>query len=214
MEWPLPYHQECSRSRHPTGLSSLWDSLKLSIEQVGLKLAATDDHMVWSIPSSTATVKDIYLDLIHKKILPARKIFPLIWWKLTCPLKVIIFSWLVFYNKNLTWENLRKRSWQGPSRCVLCNMEEETNFHMFVSCRTSNLIWYELPMIYSFQRPNFSSVDAAFQWWGRQHLLKRPILPITIWSIWKWRNLKIFENSNISSNYVLTSVLAPHPSIA
>lgn len=98
----------------PQVLSSLWLSKKLSIEQMALKCASLEDHMVWSIPSSTTTVKDIYLDLIYKKIPPSRKIFPLKWWKLSCPLKVIIFSWLVFYNKNVTWENLRKRDWNGP----------------------------------------------------------------------------------------------------
>lgn len=170
--------------------------------------------MVWPSSSSTAAVKEIYSDLISKKIIPARKIFSSLWWKLACPLKVIIFSWLVFYNKNLTWENLRKRSWRGPSRCVLCKMDEESNFHMFFSCRTSLQIWYELAMFYSFQHPNFSSVDAAFKWWGRQDPKKRPILPSTIWCLWKWRNLIIFEDSNISSNYVLSSVLALHPPIA
>ena len=138
-----------------------------------------------------------------------RQIFPVYWWKLGCPLKVIIFSWLVFYNKNLTWENLRKRSWHGPSRCVLCNAEEETNFHMFFKCAASQQIWYELASSFSFPHLSFISVNAAFAWWGRQEASKRPILPITLWCVWKWRNLKIFEDSNISFNSVcLNSTLS------
>lgn len=50
-------------------LSSLWVSLKLSIEQVALKRASLEDHMVWSIPSSTATVKDIIWTSSTKKFL-------------------------------------------------------------------------------------------------------------------------------------------------
>lgn len=129
------------------------------------------------------------------------------WWKLRCPLKIILFSWLVLFNKNLTWDSLRLRSWHGPSRCALCNMDEETNFHLFFKCSAAQQIWYDLANFLSFQHISFISVDAAFAWWGRQKSL-RPILPITIWSLWRWRNLIIFEDSSLSAKFVLQSVSA------
>jgi len=180
-----------------------------------MKRVETDDHVVWSLSHShsRAIVNDIYSDLISKKIMPARQIFPVFWWKLGCPLKVIIFSWLVFYNKNLTWENLRKRSWHGPSRCVLCKAEEETNYHLFFNCTVSQQIRYELALYFSFPHLNFISVNAVFAWWGRQEASKRPILPITIWCLWKWRNSKILEDSNSSFKYVLFTFSALYLSI-
>jgi len=198
----------------PQALVSLWDTFISSIEQAGLKRSGFDDHLVWSLPLSNlqASGRVIYMELISMKNRPIRKIFPVLWWKLACPLKLILFAWLVFHNKNLSWENLRKRSWHGPNRCVFCKMEEETNFHMFFNCRISLHVWYDIASFFSFQRPNFSSVDAAFTWWGGQNANIRPILPTTIWCLWKWRNLKVFEDSNISSNYVLSSVLALYPS--
>ena len=53
----------------PQALSFLWDNLKISLEQGGLKRSEIDDHLVWSLYFSTsrANVKDIYLDLISKK---------------------------------------------------------------------------------------------------------------------------------------------------
>lgn len=163
-----------------------------------MKRVETDDHVVWSLSHShsRAIVNDIYSDLISKKIMLARQIFSVFW----CPLKVIIFSWLVFYNKNLTWENLRKRSWHGPSRCVLCKAEEETNYHLFFKCTVSQQMWYELASYFSFPHLNFISVNAAFAWWGRQEASKCPILPITIWCLWKWGIQKSLKIQIVPSN--------------
>lgn len=189
-------------------LLPLWSDLSSSLQQGGIQRSTIDDHLIWSLPFSVshANVKDIYSDLISANISSNRR-FPVFWWKLGCPLKVILFSWLVLFNKNLTWDSLRRRSWHGPSRCALCNMEEETNYHLFFKCSVSQQIWYELAQFFSFQHLNFISVDAAFAWWGRQKTL-RPILPITIWSLWRWRNLKIFEDSSLSAKFVLSSITA------
>ena len=39
-------------------------------------------------------------------------------WKSEGPLKAKIILWLALSNKLLTWENLKKRGWHGPSWCV------------------------------------------------------------------------------------------------
>jgi hypothetical protein len=40
-------------------------------------------------------------------------------WKLKYPLKAKIFLWLALSNKVLTWDNFKKRAWQGPGWCIL-----------------------------------------------------------------------------------------------
>ena len=47
---------------------------------------------------------------------------------------MILFLWLVWKDKNLTWRNLQKKGWQGPGMCFLCGKEEEDNLHMFYLC--------------------------------------------------------------------------------
>lgn len=127
----------------PVALLSSWANVKDALGEGGIKRAEPKDHLVWSLSHShsTANVKDIYYDLVSKKIPPARQIFLMVLWKLGCPLKVTIFSWLVFYNKNLTWENLRKRWWHGPSRCVMRRRQTFTCSSNAWPPNKSSMIW-------------------------------------------------------------------------
>lgn len=54
---------------------------------------------------------------------------------------MILFAWLVFHNKNLTWDNLIKRGWIGPGICPFCFSAEEDNLHIFFHCRFAQQIW-------------------------------------------------------------------------
>lgn len=84
---------------------------------------------------------------------------------------------------------------------------------MFFKCAVSQQIWYELAFSFSFPHLSFISINAAFAWWGRQEASKRSVLPITLWCVWKWRNLKFFEDSNISFNSVLFKFYSFYQSI-
>jgi len=41
----------------------------------------------------------------------------------------------------LTWENLVKRGLNGPSRCILYGICEETVNHLFVDCNFTKELW-------------------------------------------------------------------------
>jgi hypothetical protein len=41
----------------------------------------------------------------------------------------------------LTWENLVKRGFLGPRKCVLCGKDEEIVLHLFVKCNFTKDIW-------------------------------------------------------------------------
>ena len=45
-------------------------------------------------------------------------------WKREGSLKEKITLWLALNNKLLTWENLKKRGWIGPSWCAVCQSDE------------------------------------------------------------------------------------------
>ena len=62
-------------------------------------------------------------------------------WHLDSIPKVNSFTWILLHNKLLTAENLRKRGIMGPSRCALCNLDEETTNHIFLQCKISLLVW-------------------------------------------------------------------------
>ena len=68
------------------------------------------------------------------------------WWKKAWSFfswpKCNFFVWLLAQQKCLTWENLRKRGFQGPSICFLCFHNEECASHLFFLCPFSREIWH------------------------------------------------------------------------
>eukprot|EP00253_Pinus_taeda_P021341 PITA_21341 len=49
--------------------------------------------------------------------------------------KIRTFLWLLMQKKTLTWENLLRKGFRGPSRCPMCLQEEETMNHLFNSSK-------------------------------------------------------------------------------
>lgn len=140
-------------------------------------------------------------------------LFPPSFWKVGCPLKMILFSWLVFRNKNLTWEILQKKSWHGPSRCAMCHNAVETNLYMFFQCASSLRIWYDLSLSFGFPYLIFSSVQDGFKWWSKQSLSWRSLFIIAYSFLWKWRNAHIFQDSKGPLNSILMCIMACHDSL-
>lgn len=122
------------------------------LQSCGIMRGGQSDHLYWFMPSVPAPVrvKDIYSELIIIKVSGTASMFPKALWKTGCLPRMIFFAWVLFNNRNLTWENLRKRCWHGPSRCSMCESDEETNLHMFFQCISTQEIWYELAFLYDF----------------------------------------------------------------
>ena len=164
-------------------LNSSWKSVKDALGGCGIQRCGTTDHLIWTVPNAQlpARVKDIYSDIISSKFMHTSSKFLMVLWKSRCPFKMIFFVWLVFNNKNLTWDNLRKRSWHGPSRCSMCESDEESNFHMLFQCKSSQQIWYDLAILFGFPHVAFVSIHAAFEWWCRQREPRRILIIIVLW---------------------------------
>ena len=56
-------------------------------------------------------------------------------------MKIKLFIWLVQHKKILTWENLTKRVLDGPSRCRLCDLQEEMMDHLLNLCTFTSTLW-------------------------------------------------------------------------
>lgn len=42
--------------------------------------------------------------------------------------------WCLIENKDPIWDLMKKRQIEGPRRCSLCQSEEETTPHLFLTC--------------------------------------------------------------------------------
>lgn len=71
-------------------------------------------------------LSQIHLCCYLSSPIPPPMIFLVTLWKVPCPLKMTLFLWLVFCNKNLTWEVLQQRGWSGPGHGSLCLMAKPT----------------------------------------------------------------------------------------
>lgn len=193
----------------PPSLSPIWTSFVLGLSSLPIHKADPPDRLVWALPSMPLpiSVKSIYA-AISPPPPPPPTIFPITLWKVPCPLKMTLFLWLLFCNKNLTWDALQQRGWSGPGRCSLCLVASETNHHLFFNCPFSSLIWLELSRFYGFPHLTFSSVQEAICWWSGQSDLWRSLFTLSCWHIWKWRNSAIFQDANRPPSALLSIVKA------
>eukprot|EP00253_Pinus_taeda_P036565 PITA_36565 len=196
-------------------IGGIWKSITEHLYQCGFHRHGNADQLIWSVSNARrpVRVRDIYLDMILSKIPPSRESFPVVFWKAGCPLKYIHFAWLVFHNKNLTWDNLRKRCRHGPSRSSMCEADEETNFHMFFQCPSIQQIWYVMENTYVFPLTIFDSSHAAFIWWSRQRAPRRYLILIFLWTSWKWRSSKISNDSRAPLMSILDNTIATWTSV-
>lgn len=216
-EWngPIPQWKEVDLMQMPADIASLWDKLKMRLRNCGIFRLKDHDSLTWrnSKVLYQVQVKDVYKDLIRKAPSLLNPPFPSILWKTGCPLKMILFSWLAFHNRNLTWDTLRKRGWQGLGVCHICWAEEESNFHLFFACKKTRLLWRNLEHAYGVQLPSLSSMINAFLWCCLQKKTWRSIFIITVWCIWKWRNKVIFNGKTPHLMDIFSSISSIFESI-
>ena len=58
------------------------------------------------------------------------------WWP-----KVASFSWLILKHHILTWDNIQVHGMLGPSRCILCENNNETINRLLDECPIVDTIW-------------------------------------------------------------------------
>jgi len=148
-----------------------WSSFCKDLVISGIHLQPIDDFLLWTggDQSGMLTVKNVY-NALTKKIWPHqiagwRK--PLLSWDL--PYKIKLFTWLVVENKILTWENLQKRGWNGPSIFPLCSKDSELGLHLFVHCTFSQKLWQFITAAFNLSSSRGgSSISICFDTWLKQ----------------------------------------------
>lgn len=191
-------------------LAGIWKSLTDTLSGSGIHRHGISDQLQWTVSCfrRPVSVRDIYAYLISNRFPYSLPSFPYIFWKANCPPKFTHFAWLVFYKKNISWDNLRKRSWHGPSRCSMCGNDEETNLHMFIKCPATLRIWYVLAINFDFLLTNFDSTSAARIWCSRHNGNRRFLILLFLWSVWKWRNTIIFKDSHMPPSFIIDNIMS------
>jgi hypothetical protein len=134
------------------------------------------------------------------------RVFSSIWkslapsiWKSPAPSKVVAFSWKPLHDRIPTKVNLAFRHVLPPEaslNCVLCEGMVESVNHLFIHCAFVSEVWQGLLRWLDF---TFVSPPHWECWNGAQTNKKvrrgyRLIWHAAIWSIWRARNDRIFNN--------------------
>eukprot|EP00253_Pinus_taeda_P001854 PITA_01854 len=105
-----------------------------------IQLSNERDILRWGYEETgTFTTKEAYNIIIKEHMVKD----PL-WSKVRDPSnwpKISTFLWLLCHNKILTWDNLRKRNYHGPSIYPIYRQAEESVKHLMHSCHVAHKLW-------------------------------------------------------------------------
>ena len=106
-----------------------------------IKTSEQQDKVHWGhTPKGMFTAKEAYQLLCLPRETAKDQLWDQIWqpgiWS-----KVSTFLWLLSKKRILTWENLQKRGFIGPSRCPNCKSQAETITHLMDQCPLADQIW-------------------------------------------------------------------------
>ncbi|GLT59681.1 hypothetical protein SLA2020_324880 [Shorea laevis] len=179
---------------------NLWQELKGTLSQVQLK-QGQEDYWSWRWEKKGEyTTRSAYYQITQSQSAQDIGCINLIW-KSTAPLKVAALAWRAFFDRLPTKTNLARRGIimvRAEIMCSWCSTEEESLDHLFFKCLYSWKIW-----TYCYTWWNFSlAAQVNVQRHYEQHMgliqkkeLKeawRMIWLTTIWTVWVWRNQKVF----------------------
>jgi hypothetical protein len=117
-----------------------WDRFTSALKTAGITLNDKPDALRWAGGDATGiiSVKNIYIALLSQQgHEPDSSWFTQLWnWKI--PIKYKLFIWLAGKEKILTWDQLRRRGWEGPGLCPLCRHAQEDINHLLIHCHFSD----------------------------------------------------------------------------
>jgi len=116
-----------------------------------------------------------------------------------------MFIWTLVHQSILTNENLRKRGWEGPSKCPLCCNEEESTYHLLLLCPFVKEVWEKAVGLDSSLIHIPQDTSELMKSWSylspfelkNKDQLKRCwlLLPkFVLWKIWLVRNNRLFRD--------------------
>eukprot|EP00253_Pinus_taeda_P012127 PITA_12127 len=170
------------------------------------------DSLRWGYAEKgTFTSTEAYHIIIKGKYIKD-KIWERIWQPPIWP-KISTFLWLLSHNKTLTWDNLRKRRFAGPSICLNCKTEEESAAHLMHLCPLSRRIWEKISFRYQKDVRIQGDINNTLRSWPQQpyqsNILNTlwQIIPGTVmWNIWKERNQRVFKDQALNLEQVWTII--------
>lgn len=207
--WEIPWASPLrSRDRED------WASLLEVLNQVTIK-EDQKDQLIWDLDKSgTFTVNSFYMALSMTSQPLLQNISHKLW-KGLVPFRIEVFFWLVLMGKVNTKVKLASHNIipLTDTSCSLCNSKPEEVSHLILHCPFAQSLWGWWCNIWGLSWVWPSSIELAFTQWNFPHKNKlfqkiwRASFQVIIWSLWKERNSRIFNNTSNPIQEVQNMVL-------
>lgn len=129
-------------------------------------------------------------------------------WLLPLPPKIRVFLWKIVRGALPLGDNLETRGITTTTNCVFCGLKETVN-HMFLACNFATEVWSLAPIHCGDNLANARDFTAALQASKAspnlppRGMVKGSLFPWIVWTIWKTRNQRVFENIHFSTVEVI-----------
>ncbi|CAN1151748.1 Transposon TX1 uncharacterized 149 kDa protein [Linum perenne] len=171
------------------------------------------DAIVWPAGTNQLFSVGSYRKLLYAERFTGCPEFPAkLIWPRCAPPKVQFFCWLVFKNSIATTDNLQRRGFIFPNRCVLCGRAAESVDHIFIHCAFTTQVWSKLSSTLSIHGPLPSSFKDLLLMWKYMNcaphfaVVREVLIHSVIWNIWLERNDRIFRDSIRSTQQVFIRI--------
>lgn len=203
--WKIPTNYDLN-PQELTEYTNLITSRKIKQNQ-------KEDQLIWSAANNGKYKVKVGYDIIcNSQEREAMEIPTQLCWDPAGLPKAGFFLWLAVQNRILTSDRLRRFGIAGPTRCPLCKAECEDMNHLLYECSYSRNCWEWLVRNLDWSSP-FPRVFKTFIMNWPHNICKGiyskiwNISPAIIaWEIWKERNRRIFKNTEMEINSLITKI--------
>eukprot|EP00253_Pinus_taeda_P023386 PITA_23386 len=167
-----------------------------------IKHSNQQDKLRWGYTTKgTFTTKEAYILRYAHGLTDKDQLWNHIWQSRLWP-KVSTFLWLLSKKHILTWDNLQRRGFIGPSRCPNCTLQAETILHLMETCPLATQLWEKIDQRNKRVGNRQGDIANTLRTWPKQPY-QSPILNslwnlipgFLYWILWKERNNRVFNNS-------------------
>lgn len=104
----------------------------------------------------------------------------------------------------LTMNNLGQRKVMMVNACPMCLAEKESIDHLWLNCKTAESMWKLILGWFHCYEPCPNSIPSLFEYWRmgskRGKSMRNLSFMAVVWSIWKERNRRCFDELSSKDN--------------
>jgi ribonuclease HI len=171
----------------------------------------SEDTFIWKATvDGSYSVKSAYricIDLLSESLPLTTSTQWQLLWRLRVPPRVRTFLWRAAHHCLPTRDNLSKRGVPCSESCVSCDLLAESHMHIFFVCYKAMACWNLLGIGDIIQELLYSANSfqhMLFDLFSKLHDQQKQLAAMTLWSLWKSRNLLLWDDSDTTPILTIT----------